>query len=85
MILSPILPECQGLLLFKEILIARAFPMMQLFIKPQYRTISYKVHVTLPHNLQKIADTAQKWSFPLRISLVNLTKSAVNCGFGHIY
>ena len=59
-ILSPILPECQGLLLFKEILIARAFPMMQLFIKPQYRTISYKVHVTLPHNLQKIADTAQK-------------------------
>ena len=28
--------------------------------------------------------TAQK-SFPLRISSVNVTKSAGNCGFGHIY
>ena len=27
----------------------------------------------------------KKWSFLLRISLVNLTKSAENCGFGHIY
>ena len=26
-----------------------------------------------------------KWSFPLRISSVNVTKSAGNCGFGHIY
>ena len=26
-----------------------------------------------------------KWSFPLRISSVNGTKSAVSCGFGHIY
>ena len=25
------------------------------------------------------------WSFPLRISLVNVTKSAGNCGFGHMY
>ena len=24
-------------------------------------------------------------SFPLRISSVNVTKSAVSCGFGHIY
>ena len=24
-------------------------------------------------------------SFPLRISAVNVTKSAVSCGFGHIY
>ena len=28
--------------------------------------------------------TAQKWSFPLRISSVNVNKS-VSCGFGHIY
>ena len=28
--------------------------------------------------------TAQ-WSFPLRISSVNVAKSAVSCGFGHIY
>ena len=27
----------------------------------------------------------KKWSFPLRISSVNATKSARNCGFGHIY
>ena len=26
----------------------------------------------------------KKWRFPLRISSVNLTKSAGNCGFGHI-
>ena len=27
----------------------------------------------------------KKWSFPLRISAVNVTKSAGNCAFGHIY
>ena len=27
----------------------------------------------------------KKWSFPLRISSVNVTKSAGNCEFGHIY
>ena len=27
----------------------------------------------------------KKWSFPLRISSVNVTKSAENCAFGHIY
>ena len=27
----------------------------------------------------------KKWSFPLRISSVNVTKSEGNCGFGHIY
>ena len=26
-----------------------------------------------------------KWSFPLRISSVNMTKSAANCGVDHIY
>ena len=29
--------------------------------------------------------TTQKWSFALIISSVNVTKSAVFCGFGHIY
>ena len=29
--------------------------------------------------------TAQKLKFPLRISLVNVTKSVGNCAFGHIY
>ena len=27
----------------------------------------------------------KKWSFPLRVSSVNVTKSAVSCEFGHIY
>ena len=27
----------------------------------------------------------QKWSFPLRISSVNVTNSLVSCVFGHIY
>ena len=27
----------------------------------------------------------KKWSFPLRISSVNVTKSGIPCGFGHIY
>ena len=29
--------------------------------------------------------TAKNWSFSLRISSVNVTKSAENFGFGHIY
>ena len=33
----------------------------------------------------QLFDTTQKKSFPLRISLVNVTKSTGNCGFGHIY
>ena len=33
----------------------------------------------LRHTLRK------KWSFPLRISSVNVTKSTVSCRFGHIY
>ena len=39
-------------------------------------------------DLDKVLDlynTGQKWSFPLKISSVNVTKSAENCGFGHIY
>ena len=27
----------------------------------------------------------KKWSFPSRVSSVNVTKSAGNCEFGHIY
>ena len=30
-------------------------------------------------------ETVQKMNFLLRISSVNVTKSAVSCGFGHIY
>ena len=33
----------------------------------------------------KIITLLKKISFSLRISSVNVTKSAGNCGFGHIY
>ena len=36
------------------------------------------------HNIQ-FNTLHKKWSFPLRISSVNVTKSAVSPGFGHIY
>ena len=32
-----------------------------------------------------LTHSTKKWSFLLRISSVNVTKSAENCGFGHIY
>ena len=35
--------------------------------------------------LTLIPSTAQEMKFSSRISSVNVTKSAVNCGFGHIY
>ena len=52
MVPSPVPPELQGLTQCGEMLIARAFPVMQVYMKPRYGTISYKGHVaTLPHNL----------------------------------
>ena len=35
--------------------------------------------------IRKSVHYTNNWSFPLRISLVNVTKFAGNCGFGHIY
>ena len=40
--------------------------------------------LTFPH-IVKFTHCTKKWSFPCRISSVNVTKSAVFCGFGHIY
>ena len=34
---------------------------------------------------EEITTLHKKWSFPVEISSVNVTKSAGNCGFGHIY
>ena len=36
-------------------------------------------------SLQSFFTLHKKWNFPLRIPSVNLTESAVSCGFGHIY
>ena len=41
-------------------------------------------HSTAFSEYNTLIITAQKWSFPLRISSVNVTKSAGICGFGHI-
>ena len=44
-----------------------------------------------PHHFSKkytkkiVSTLHKKWSFPLRISSVNVTKSTVSSGFGHIY
>ena len=41
-----------------------------------------KVRVLL---VRKCYTAQKKWSFPSRISSVNVTKSSGNCGFGHFY
>ena len=45
-------------------------------------TGKYKTNVDL---VGKDDSLHKKWNFPLAISSVNVTKSAVSCGFGHIY
>ena len=57
MIPCPSPTELNGSSLCEEMLIAKAFLVMQVYKKPLYGTISYKAHVmTLPHNVQKRAD-----------------------------
>ena len=34
---------------------------------------------------RQLTSLYKKWSFPLKIAPVIVTKSAVSCGFGHIY
>ena len=45
MIPCPVPMELQGLTQCEEMLIARAFPVMQVYLKPRYGTTSYKGHV----------------------------------------
>ena len=46
----------------------------------------WKFKLIMQVNHYKTSITVQKkWSFPLRISSVNVTKSAVSWGFDHIY
>ena len=52
-------------------------------------TLVLKIAFYVKHQplLQRIMvyTTSKKWNFPLRVSSVNVTKSTVFCGFGHIY
>ena len=50
-----------------------------IFMKKNYPTVTRVRKQGPKHSLHK------KWSFPVRISSVNVTKSAGNCWFGHIY
>ena len=45
------------------------------------------MQVAIPDKEQFTEKATQhkKWIFPLRIFSVNMTKSAVSCGFSHIY
>ena len=57
MIPCPIPTKLQCVSQCQEMLIATVFPVRQVYMKPRYGTISYKEYVvTLPHNVQKIAD-----------------------------
>ena len=48
-----------------------------------FKKFSWHVSNNLASNLN--LSLHKIWSFPLRISSVNVTKSAFSCGFGHIY
>ena len=47
----------------------------------KYIKVNYYYHIDNSYAIS----LHKKWSFPLRISLVNVNKSAGNCGFVHIY
>ena len=49
------------------------------------RWISKLFDIHRPTNRRRWRSLHKKWSFPLRISSVNVTKSTITCGFGHIY
>ena len=51
---------------------------------PRLLLILFLNHVSFI-NVLAILRTDKNWSFPSRISSVNMTKYAGNCGFGHIY
>ena len=54
--------ELQGLTQVEEMLIARAFPIIQVYTKPNGGQKAYKGHVlTLPHDVQNIADVLPRY------------------------
>ena len=57
MIPSPVPDELKNLTEFEQMLISRAFPIMQVYTKPGLGYLGYKGHIiTLPNNVQHIAD-----------------------------
>ena len=62
-------------------------PTLFIVITPINKPITSLWVVLQPRNVRSRNTThcTKKWSFPLRISSVKVTKSAWNCGFDHIY
>ena len=57
MIPSAVPPELQNMTQFEEMLIARAFPVINVYTKPKGGQRAYKGHViTLPQDVQQLAD-----------------------------
>ena len=50
-----------------------------------YHKVRFHSHYTGKYRAAVHDILRKKWSFPLRISSVNVTKSADSCGFVHIY
>ena len=58
------------------------------FSSKSLKTVDYfrkKPPADMLYRVSNTLLTAQKSSFSLRISTVNVIKAAVSCGFGHIY
>ena len=52
----------------------------------EYENVNKRCHIGYSETHSMHSYTLnKKGSFPLRISLVNVTKSTQNCGFDHIY
>ena len=84
--MDTVTPKILIKLLFKRVF--RTVLMMEFFAKAvndlQLLTIFVKGSIIHVWPGDKYA-LHEKWSFPLRISSANETKTAGNCGFGHVY
>ena len=80
MIPSAVPLELENLTHCEEMLIARAFPVMQVYIRPNPRTTGYKGHiVTLPHNVQHIVKVLPRYMTDLSILCFTVKWAEPNC------
>ena len=80
MIPSAVPLELENLTHCEEMLIARAFPVMQVYIRPNSRTTGYKGHiVTLPHNVQHIVKVLPRYMTDLSILCFTVKWAEANC------
>ena len=80
MIPSAVPLELENLTHCEEMLIARAFPVMQVYIRPNPRTTGYKGHtVTLPHNVQHIVKVLPRYMTDLSILCFTVKWAEANC------